>query len=91
MGADPDLLRDYRLGYLCPEEISSLKEQADTLTVCADWLEENSGSGNTTVALIRTLVRQLLAMNDDPDCIPSEFSYFKTNIGSLSSQCNSMK
>lgn len=91
MGADPDLLRDYRLGYLCPDEIADLKVQADTLTLCANWLEAHSGSGNAAVALICTLVRQLLAMNDDPDCIPSEFSYFKTNIGSLSSQCNSMK
>lgn len=91
MGADPDLMRDYRLGYLCPDEIANLKVQAETLTLCADWLESYNGSGNTAVALIRTLVRQLDKMNNDPDCIPSEFSYFKTNIGSLSSQCNAMK
>lgn len=91
MGAEPDLLRDYRLGKLCPEEVAELKVQAETLNLCADWLEANSGKGNTAVALMRTLVRQLLDMNEDPDIIPSEFSYFKTNIGSLSSQCSSMK
>ncbi len=91
MGAEPDLLRDYRLGYLCPDEIADLKVQADTLNVCADWLESYSGKGNAAAAFIRTLVRQLLKMHEDPDCIPSEFSYFKTNIGSLSSQCSTMK
>ena len=91
MGAEPDLLRDYRLGILCPDEIADLRVHAETLSLCADWLEANSGSGNTTVALMRTLVRQMLTMNKDPDCIPSEFSYFKTNIGSLSSQCSAMK
>lgn len=91
MGAEPDLLRDYRLGKLCPEEVADLKVQAETLNICADWLEANSGKGNTAVALMRTLVRQLFDMNEDPDIIPSEFSYFKTNIGSLSSQCSAMK
>ena len=91
MGAEPDLLRDYRLGVLCPDEIAELKVQAETLSLCADWLEANSGRGNTTVALMRTLVRQMTDMNKDPDTIPSEFSYFKTNIGSLSSQCSTMK
>lgn len=91
MGTEPDLLRDYRLDVLCPEEIAELKVQAETLSLCADWIEANSGSGNTSVALMRTLVRQMLAMNEDPDSIPSEFSYFKTNIGSLSSQCSTMK
>lgn len=91
MGSEPDLLRDYRLDVLCPEEIKNLKVQAETLSLCADWLESNTGGGNTTVALMRSIVRQLLDMNEDPDTIPAEFSYFKTNIGSLSSQCNTMK
>lgn len=91
MGAEPDLLRDYRLGIICPDEVAELKVQAETLSICADWLENNGGSGNSTVALMRTLVRQMLAMNEDPDDIPAEFSYFKTNIGSLSSQCSAMK
>ena len=76
---------------MCPDEIAELKVQAETLSLCADWLEANSGRGNTTVALMRTLVRQMTDMNKDPDIIPSEFSYFKTNIGSLSSQCSTMK
>ena len=76
---------------MCPDEIAELRVQAETLSLCADWLEANSGRGNTTVALMRTLVRQMTDMNKDPDTIPSEFSYFKTNIGSLSSQCSTMK
>jgi len=57
MGSEPDLLRDYRLDTLCPEEIKDLKVQAETLSLCADWLESKIGGGNTTVALMRSIVR----------------------------------
>lgn len=91
MGAEPDQLRDYRLDVLCAEEIATLKEQADTLAICADWLEDYSGKGNSGVALMRTMLRQLNKMHQNPDTIPTEFSYFKTNIGSLSTWSNNAK
>lgn len=84
LGASPDLLRDYRIGKLYPDLVESLKNQAAVLKKAADWIEGYCGKGNSGVALIRSFVRQLNNMYSDPDKIPKEYSYFKTNIGSLS-------
>lgn len=84
LGASPDLMRDYRIGKLYPELVQSLKEQAEVLAAAADWIESYCGKGNSGAALIRSFVRQLNNMHSDPDKIPKEYSYFKTNIGSLS-------
>lgn len=84
LGASPDLMRDYRIGKLYPKLVEQMGEQAEVLSVCADWIEDYCGEGNSGAALIRTFVRQLKSMNEDPDTIPKEYSYFKTNIGSLS-------
>ena len=84
LSASPDLLRDYRLDTLFPDQIELLGEYADILETCAEWLEYYSGSGNNGAAIIRSFVRQLRTMNEDPDEIPKEYSYFKSNIGSLS-------
>jgi len=91
MGASPDLLRDYRLDALVPDQIAELKMLADRLSACADMVEQYYGKGNTGVALMRTTVRQLEKMNANPDKIPSEFSYFKTNIGSISAWVSKAK
>lgn len=84
IGATPDLLRDYRLDLLYPEQIAAFGTYADKLTVCADFIEQYCGKGNAGAALIKSFIRQLEKMNKDPDTVPSEFSYFKSNIGSLS-------
>ncbi len=84
LSASPDLLRDYRLDTLFPEQIKLLGEYAEVLETCAEWLEYYGGSGNGGAAIIRSFVRQLRIMNEEPDEIPSEYSYFKSNIGSLS-------
>ena len=41
-------------------------------------VRENAGA-----ALIKSFIRQLEKMNKDPDTVPSELSYFKSNIGSF--------
>lgn len=84
LGSSPDLLRDYRLDVLYPEQIELLKTYAERLDVCGDYIEEYCGKGNSGAALIRSFIRQLNIMYSNPDEIPKEFSYFKTNIGSLS-------
>lgn len=84
LGSSPDLFRDYRLDVLYPEQIAALKTYAERLEVCADYIEEYCGRGNSGAALIRSFIRQLNNMYSNPDEIPKEFSYFKTNIGSLS-------
>lgn len=84
LGASPDLLRDYRLDVFFPEEIELLNKYARVLETCAEWLEFYGGEGNSGAAIIRSFVRQLDVMYEDPDEIPSEYSYFKSNVGSLS-------
>ncbi len=84
LSASPDLLRDYRLDVLFPEQIKQLGVYADQLETCAEWLEYYGGTGNSGAAIIRSFVRQLKLMNENPDEIPGEYSYFKSNIGSLS-------
>lgn len=84
LSASPDLMRDYRIGKLYPKLIEEMKNQAEVLEACADWIEGYCGDGNSGAALIRTFVRQLKGMTADPDTVPKEYSYFKTNIGSLS-------
>lgn len=84
LGSSPDLLRDYRLDKLYPEQIALLKTYADKLTLCTEYIEAYSGKGNSGAALIRSFIRQLEKMYSEPGSIPREFSYFKTNIGSLS-------
>lgn len=84
LSASPDLLRDYRIDVLFPEQVELLGKYADILETCAEWLEFYSGEGNNGAAIIRSFVRQLKVMNEDPDEIPSEYSYFKSNVGSLS-------
>lgn len=84
LSASPDLLRDYRIGTLYPEQVKMLGEYADKIETCANWLAYYGGEGNNGAAIIRSFVRQLRIMNEDPNEIPKEYSYFKTNIGSLS-------
>lgn len=84
LSSSPDLLRDYRIDVLFPEQVELLGEYADILETCAEWLEFYGGTGNSGAAIIRSFVRQLRVMNEDPDEIPKEYSYFKSNVGSLS-------
>lgn len=83
LGSEPDLSKDYKLDKIVPELIEELGTMAEKLEVVADVYEKLNGGKNAGTATLRTLVRQLREMNEDADNIPSEFSYFKTNIGSL--------
>lgn len=84
MGSSPDTLRDYKLDEVVPEQLDLLKKQQILLQELTRNLEACTGSGNSGVALLNTLLRQLNKMCKDCDEIPSEFSYFKSNIGSVS-------
>lgn len=83
LGSEPDLSKDYKLEKIVPELIKNLGAQADKLEVISDTYEKLNGGKNALTATLQTLVRQLRKMSGDADKIPSEFSYFKTNIGSL--------
>ena len=83
LGSEPDLSKDYKLDKNLPEVIEYMTEMADRLDSAAKTYEELNGGSNAEVATLQTLSRQLRKMNKDSDEVPSEFSYFKTNIGSL--------
>lgn len=83
LGSEPDLSKDYKLDRIVPELIADLGVMTEKLKVIADVYEKLNGGKNAGTATLRTIVRQLSKMNKDSDKIPSEFSYFKTNIGSL--------
>lgn len=83
IGSTPDKARDYKLDKLVPEQFTKMSMQADLLEYCAEWLENYNGSSNSGTGLMRTIVRQLREMSDDPDKVAKSFSYFKTNIGAL--------
>lgn len=83
LGSEPDLSKDYKLDKNLPEVIEYMTEMADRLDSAAMIYEELNGGSNAEVATLQTLSRQLRKMNKDSDEVPSEFSYFKTNIGSL--------
>lgn len=84
LSASPDLLRDYRMGEQYPDDIKKLEENSKYLKVCAEWLKYYGGSGNSGAALIDSFRRQLAVMTEDTREIPAEYSYFKSNIGSIS-------
>ncbi len=91
LGSEPDLTKDYKLDKTVPELIGQMAIMADELDSLANMFEEQNGSKSASIATLRTLARQLRKMNKDSDKIPSEFSYFKTNIGSLGTHQASVK
>lgn len=84
LSASPDLLRDYRMDKLFPEDIKALSEYSEYLLECSKWLKFYGGTGNSGAALIDSFRRQLEIMVEDTREIPAEYSYFKSNIGSIS-------
>lgn len=83
LGSEPDMSKDYKLDKSVPEVIEYMVELADRLDSAAQIYENINGKSNSGVATLQALSRQLRKMNKDSDQVPSEFSYFKTNIGSL--------
>ncbi len=89
LGSEPDMSKDYKLDKNVPEIIEYMTEMADRLDSAAYIYEQLNGKSNSGVATLQALSRQLREMNKDSDKVPSEFSYFKTNIGSLGT-CQAM-
>ena len=91
LGSEPDTSKDYKFEKNMPEVVESLSDMADMLDVVADKYESFNGSSTSATATIAALSRQLRKMNKDTYQIASEFSYFKTNIGSLGTYQASLK
>lgn len=82
-GSSPDRYRDYRLDSLIPDTIENLRRQSDRLTAVQQEILHITGQKGNDMSIFDTLTRQLDSFCTDADKIPTGFSYFKTNIGSL--------
>lgn len=91
LGSQPDLSKDYKLDKNVPHIIKHMAELADRLDSAAKIYNDVNGKKTSTSATLEALSRQLRKMNNDSDTVPSEFSYFKTNIGSLGTSQATMK
>ena len=91
LGSEPDAAKDYKLDKNAPDVIEGMAETAKILDSAAELYEKTNGKKNSASATLQTLSRQLKKMKRDSDKIPSEFSYFKTNIGSLGTAQASVK
>lgn len=91
LGSEPDMSKDYKLDKNVPEVIEHMTEIADRLDSAAYTYEQFNSKKSSTVATLEAISRQLREMNKDSDKVPSEFSYFKTNIGSLGTNQASLK
>lgn len=83
-GSSPDTMRDYGLDKLVPNEIERLGVLAEELQTIREWFQEYTGGKGSNDAIFNTVIMQLKKFNADHEEIPKGFSYFKTNIGSLS-------
>jgi len=91
LGSQPDLSKDYKLDKNVPHIINHMAELADRLDSAAGIYNRVNGKKTSTSATLEAIARQLRKMNEDSDTVPSEFSYFKTNIGSLGTSQATMK
>lgn len=91
-GSTPDTMRDYYLDEMIPDEIERMKRLADELQEIADWfVSYTAGEKGQTISTLQTLIRQLNQMYGDPDIIPRNFNYFKTNLGSMAVWINNIR
>lgn len=82
-GSSPDKYRDYQLDKLIPETVKNLKAQSERLSAVQKEILNITGQKGNDMSIFDTLIRQLNGFYADADKIPTGFSYFKTNIGSL--------
>lgn len=82
-GSSPDRYRDYQLDKRIPDTIQTLAEQSARLTAVQTRILDITGQKGNDMSIFDTLTRQLDSFRADADKIPTGFSYFKTNIGSL--------
>lgn len=82
-GAEPDKMRDYRLGTLMPELTGEMSRLAGELEEISEWMLAYNGKGGQSLAALNVSAKQLRKMSKDADIIPKQMSFFKTNNGAL--------
>lgn len=88
-GSSPDYNRDYRLDTLIPETLENMLRQYERLMAVIGTLQAFTGEeSNDNIGTLKTVARQLKSMAENPNKIARNFSYFKTNIGSMGTWLN---
>ena len=82
-GSTPDPYRDYQLDKLIPQTVQNLEKQSGRLAAVQQQILDITGQKGNDLSIFDTIIRQLNSFVADADKIPTGFSYFKTNIGSL--------
>lgn len=82
-GVSPDNYRDYKLDTLIPETLKKISEEKQKLIAIREELLNDTSKKGNDFSIFDTLIKQLEDFERDSDNIPTGFSYFKTNIGSL--------
>ena len=91
-GVTADPYRTYNFKDVIPDTIQKIQEAVKTVRMLSTDIRNITGRSNSYTGLIDRLAFQLEQMAEDPEeYIASNFSTFKTNIGSLSSQLTTMK
>ena len=91
-GVSADPYRTYNFESLIPETIKKIQDAEIKMEKLSETVRKISGRSNSYTGLMDRIAFQLKQMGEDPEeYIASNFSTFKTNIGSLSSQLATMK
>ena len=91
-GVSADPYRTYNFESLIPDTIKKIQEAENEVAELSEKVRSISGRANAYTGLLDRIAFQLSQMGEDPEeYIASNFSTFKTNIGSLSSQLATMK
>lgn len=91
-GVTADPYRTYNFTKIIPETIEKIKKAEKTVAALAEDIRSITGRSNSYTALLDRLAFQLNRMGEEPEeHIASNFSSFKTNIGSFSSLLSTMR
>lgn len=82
-GNKVDKNRDYNFANLIPEEIKQMGEIRKDLQRAVDYINEQSGTNGSFVAVIQKVIFQLEIMSETPRLIPKYLERFQSNLGSL--------
>lgn len=87
-GTTPDPMRDYRMAELLPETVQEIAAQAAAVSGIYRELVERIGQKGGSMSVLNTLTWQMQRMAEDPEIIPKQLSYFKSNIGAFGTWLN---
>ena len=91
-GTDPDVNQNYKFHEKLPEVLLALLQEAQTLTLVADNLQDLCGTNGAHIATLDTVARVLYTMGKDNGVkIAENLSTFKSHLGTIGTWINDSK